>query len=585
MSGQQPVEEVLEQCLARLQSGEPASACLEDYPELADELGPLLEVAQSLQAMAATRSAPPASLAAGRERFLRQAAEARSKRRPLKAWGHREALLQQLAGFFSPVLRRGLASTVIAAAVLFALLAGTTMMASANSLPGDALYPVKRAAESVRLALTLDQAGRATVQRALDQRRIDETQAVLRQHKVTEVSFRGLVDSFDGSTLIAAGLTVQIQPTTQFVGPRPSPGQLVAVVALSQEDGSLLARRIETLPGTPTPTATAQPPALAPSDTPASMVTGWVAPPATRKPPTATPPPSPGATAAATATAQLTPTVSVAPPSVATLTPRPPREVELRLEGLITRVGPGPWQIAGYDVLVTAQTRLDEHVAKAEIGAWARVRAIHDAAGNIVALQISIQRGAESPGELVEFQGTIEAFSDTQWTVAGQYLEITPATKISGQPQVGWQAEVRARRQPQGTLRATEITVRAPQEIPVEFVGVIEELAADHWLVSGQLVRLDAQTAIHGNAQVGRRAEVQGVELADGTIRALTIQIRDGKPITPTAPPTATPPPMPTPEATATPPVPTSTATLEPGDSPALPPTPTPTPEATIDGA
>lgn len=59
------------------------------------------------------------------------------------------------------------------AAVLVLALAGATS-AAASSLPGDALYSVKRASEDVRLALTFDAFARAQLLSELTDRRIEE---------------------------------------------------------------------------------------------------------------------------------------------------------------------------------------------------------------------------------------------------------------------------------------------------------------------------------------------------------------------------------------------------------------------------
>jgi hypothetical protein len=60
-----------------------------------------------------------------------------------------------------------------AAAVLVLVLAGATS-AAASSLPGDALYSVKRASEDVRLALTFDAFARTQLLSELTDRRIEE---------------------------------------------------------------------------------------------------------------------------------------------------------------------------------------------------------------------------------------------------------------------------------------------------------------------------------------------------------------------------------------------------------------------------
>ena len=70
---------------------------------------------------------------------------------------------------FPAMLRPALA----AAAILVLVLAGATS-AAASSLPGDALYSLKRATEDVRLALTFDDVARTQLLSELTDRRLEE---------------------------------------------------------------------------------------------------------------------------------------------------------------------------------------------------------------------------------------------------------------------------------------------------------------------------------------------------------------------------------------------------------------------------
>ncbi len=70
---------------------------------------------------------------------------------------------------FPALLRPALA----AAAILVLVLAGATS-AAASSLPGDALYAVKRASEDVQVALTFDEVARMRLLSQLADRRVEE---------------------------------------------------------------------------------------------------------------------------------------------------------------------------------------------------------------------------------------------------------------------------------------------------------------------------------------------------------------------------------------------------------------------------
>jgi uncharacterized protein DUF5667 len=87
-------------------------------------------------------------------------------------------VLAQRPGRFSfPALLR---PALAAAAVLMLVLAGATS-AAASSLPGDALYGVKRASEDVRLALTFDAVARTQLLSEFTDRRLEELAEVAKR--------------------------------------------------------------------------------------------------------------------------------------------------------------------------------------------------------------------------------------------------------------------------------------------------------------------------------------------------------------------------------------------------------------------
>jgi uncharacterized protein DUF5667 len=68
----------------------------------------------------------------------------------------------------------------LAAAVILGLVFAGATSAAASSLPGDALYPVKRASEDVQVALTFDQVARMQLLSHLADRRLEELAAIVK---------------------------------------------------------------------------------------------------------------------------------------------------------------------------------------------------------------------------------------------------------------------------------------------------------------------------------------------------------------------------------------------------------------------
>jgi hypothetical protein len=145
-------ENILNECLDRLFNGETIEACLNIYPQYADQLKPLLQTALE------TRQA---ALVTPRAEFRQRAAnEFQTALRDLP-------VKKASAGF------RWQASWVAPLAIIVVLLAGggSTVAAATNALPDSPLYNVKLATESVQMAFTFsDQAKTELYARFIDNR-------------------------------------------------------------------------------------------------------------------------------------------------------------------------------------------------------------------------------------------------------------------------------------------------------------------------------------------------------------------------------------------------------------------------------
>jgi hypothetical protein len=233
MSQIKDFDNILDECLGRLIDGETIEACLSRYPEHAAELEPLLRTARDT--MKAT-DIPPRPEFRDRARYQFHAA---IHEMPVR--GRRD--------FFS-VLRPSLATVIILAIVLLA--GGGVVAAAGNSLPGSPLYSVKLATETVRLALTPSDLGKAELNAAFADERVDE---IIR-----------MAENGDAS-LIAA--------TTDRLNK-----QLIAVANLAMTgeeaaEGAYFSAMQAPVTATPVPTMT---PAPVPTSSPTTKTTPAVAP-------------------------------------------------------------------------------------------------------------------------------------------------------------------------------------------------------------------------------------------------------------------------------------------------------------------
>jgi hypothetical protein len=151
----------LDEALDRVIKGEDINTVLAGYPRYADEIEPLLRTAIDTHKAAAIKPRPE----------FRQRA----------ALEFQQAIQAMPAASKGPakVSRLRLAWMMPLAIVVALLISGTGIVAaSTNSLPGSPLYNVKLAAESVQLAFTPSDLGKAELYAAFNDRRVDELVAI-----------------------------------------------------------------------------------------------------------------------------------------------------------------------------------------------------------------------------------------------------------------------------------------------------------------------------------------------------------------------------------------------------------------------
>lgn len=211
---------VLEEALRKLRAGVPLDQVLAECGEFAAELAPLLEAAQWMQS-SVQAAAPRGAVARSRARFL-QAAEARSAR-----------ALPFFARF----------RWAVNLAVILVVLAGAlffTGLGSVSALPGQALYPVKRAVEQARLALaSSDPARRLLLEESFDARRAAEALRLAELGRGQRVSFAGFLSGGNGQPWTVEGLTLQLDDALQAAA-QSLPGAYVEVQGQVQADGTVL---------------------------------------------------------------------------------------------------------------------------------------------------------------------------------------------------------------------------------------------------------------------------------------------------------------------------------------------------------
>ena len=165
-------EDILEECIARIRSGEAdIESCLNEYPKDAEQLRPLLETAILLYQEPQPEPQPEA-VSRGEQLLLSRVAEK----------GLSTLQREKLSSAVLPLGWR--LQWVVRVAVIFAIIALTygLIAASSHSMPGEPLYSVKIAVEQVSLAATPSEESKGRLHITLAERRMEE---------ITEMSSRG----------------------------------------------------------------------------------------------------------------------------------------------------------------------------------------------------------------------------------------------------------------------------------------------------------------------------------------------------------------------------------------------------------
>jgi hypothetical protein len=214
-------------CLAALSTGVDLESCLSLYPDLKDELRPALLAAQQARLLE-RRDVPKAALVRSRAKMLSHMAELRKAHRP----------------FFLPIsIPRPALATLALILVLFLSLNGL-VVASAQSLPGDALYPVKRAAEDVSLKLAPSAEVRRKMSEDYQQRRTDEIGSLMALNLVRNIALEGVVDETGDGRIVLDGIPVIISADTKLSG-ELKPGRLVKLEGVTRPGGWIEADNIQ----------------------------------------------------------------------------------------------------------------------------------------------------------------------------------------------------------------------------------------------------------------------------------------------------------------------------------------------------
>ncbi|MGD0752921.1 MAG: DUF5667 domain-containing protein [Anaerolineales bacterium] len=185
--------DALDACLQKMDHGESLDSVLAGYPHLAAALRPLLITA--VRARSASReSIPRTILLRQRSRGLALAEDLRQGKIHYKVYRR----------YFRPAV------AVLSAIFILVMSSNGILVASAHSIPGDTLYPLKRSVESTQLQLVSNLAQRHVLEQTFSERRVEETKSLITIRRIEDVDFTGVVTSQSGDEWLVSGIPVVI---------------------------------------------------------------------------------------------------------------------------------------------------------------------------------------------------------------------------------------------------------------------------------------------------------------------------------------------------------------------------------------
>jgi hypothetical protein len=229
-------------------------------------------------------------------------------------------------------------------------------------------------------------------------------------------------------------------------------------------------------------------------------------------------------------------------------------EAEVKFKGTIETLPATPgfigdWRVGGRTIHVSSSTRIETEGRPVAVGAFVEIEGTQRADGSMDASKIEVESNVAGDDGRDELKGTIESLPNTpgfvgDWRVSGRTIRVTAATFLDqehGPVAVRAFVEVKGTIRADGSIDATKIEVKSPSSGSndegrnAKLKGTIQSLPSNpgligDWVINNRVVHVTSSTKLrteHGAFAVGTRVKVKGLQLADGSMVATKIQVRD----------------------------------------------------------
>jgi hypothetical protein len=244
--------DLLEKCIEQMNAGVALEDCINQSMELTPEMTEILKTSRDLMSLGENQVSKEqmkrslATLLTKAESLKAEEANAAGKRGSI-SFGMRIRALLTSGGAIRPLLSR--MALVMGITALLILLSGGLVITSAKSLPGDSLYPVKRAVEDISVYLVPSKEIRQEYEVSYSQQRVDEVKRLIALNRIQAISFEGVVEVNSSTDWTVSGIPVMIQGNTSFVGEIKGSepfvnGSVVEVEGVTNLQGAVTANEI-----------------------------------------------------------------------------------------------------------------------------------------------------------------------------------------------------------------------------------------------------------------------------------------------------------------------------------------------------
>ncbi|MFY9607298.1 MAG: DUF5666 domain-containing protein [Blastocatellia bacterium] len=209
----------------------------------------------------------------------------------------------------------------------------------------------------------------------------------------------------------------------------------------------------------------------------------------------------------------------------------------------------GDWRVGGRTIHVSSSTRIETEYGPVSMGAFVEIKGAVQADGSMDANKIEVKSNVAGDDGRDELKGAIESLPAGQgfvgdWRVNGRTVHVTLATILNqehGAFVIGAPVEVKGTMRADGSIDAMRIELQnassgsGAEGQSANLKGTIQSfpngstLIGD-WRVNNQTVHVTSSTKLkteHGSFVIGTRVKIKGLRLADGSIVATRIQVRD----------------------------------------------------------